>query len=547
VAHLLLGPAVRYVGETDASVWVETDSSCEVEVLGHRERTFCIEGHHYAILALRGLEPAAALEYRVALDDEHRWPDPDSGYPPSAIRTLDRQRPLKLVFGSCRVAVPHEPPWTLTRDQDPDHGREIDALYALATRMRTAPPSDWPFLLLCIGDQVYVDEDAPQTREFIRATRDTSKPPGDEVANFEEYTRLYRESWGDPTIRWLFSTISTAMIFDDHDVHDDWNTSRTWLEEMQAKPWWQERITSALMSYWLYQHLGNLSPDELDADELLKEVKAAEDGGSILRRFAAAADHSVNGSRWSYRRDLARTRIVVFDSREGRVLDDPRKIVDDAEWKRIEHHASGDFDHLLLVDTLPFLLTPALHHLEAWNECVCAGSWGRRLVRAGEWVRRSFDLEHWAAFGDSFERMSGLLVEVASGRRGPAPATVTLLGGDVHHAYMAEVTFPRDEGAKSAVNQLVCSPFRNALDSHQRAVINAAGRRGTARAMRALARTAGVPVPRLRWSLVQKPTFANQFATLELDGRSATARIEKVLPGDWRNPRIDTSLERRLA
>ena len=54
------------------------------------------------------------------------------------------------------------------------------------------------------------------------------------------------------------------MIFDDHDVNDDWNTSETWVRQMRAKPWWEERIIGAFMSYWIYQHLGNLSPQELD-------------------------------------------------------------------------------------------------------------------------------------------------------------------------------------------------------------------------------------------------------------------------------------------
>ena len=54
---------------------------------------------------------------------------------------------------------------------------------------------------------------------------DVSEPPGEEVADFEEYTRLYRESWSDPDIRWLLSTVPSTMIFDDHDVHDDWNIS----------------------------------------------------------------------------------------------------------------------------------------------------------------------------------------------------------------------------------------------------------------------------------------------------------------------------------
>ena len=89
------------------------------------------------------------------------------------------------------------------------------------------------------------------------------------MLDFEEYTRLYRESWGEPAIRWLLSTVSTAMIFDDHDVHDDWNISEAWLEEMRAHHWWDEHIMGALSSYWVYQHLGNLAPEEHEDDELL--------------------------------------------------------------------------------------------------------------------------------------------------------------------------------------------------------------------------------------------------------------------------------------
>ena len=40
MAILILGPIVRYVGTTEATVWVETDGRCEVEVLGRRAVTF---------------------------------------------------------------------------------------------------------------------------------------------------------------------------------------------------------------------------------------------------------------------------------------------------------------------------------------------------------------------------------------------------------------------------------------------------------------------------------------------------------------------------
>ena len=51
---LLLGPLLRHVGRDDATVWVETDAPCTVEVLGHRERTWMVAGHHYALVCVGG-------------------------------------------------------------------------------------------------------------------------------------------------------------------------------------------------------------------------------------------------------------------------------------------------------------------------------------------------------------------------------------------------------------------------------------------------------------------------------------------------------------
>ena len=138
-------------------------------------------------------------------------------------------------------------------------------------------------MLLLIGDQVYADEVSPQTAAFIEARRDTSKPPGLEVQDVEEYSMLYREAWSPPAIRWLMSTMPSAMIFDDHDVHDDWNTSEAWIEDMRRTDWWHERINAGLWTYWIYQHLGNLSPDQLDRRRALRAVLAADDGAPLLR------------------------------------------------------------------------------------------------------------------------------------------------------------------------------------------------------------------------------------------------------------------------
>lgn len=135
-----------------------------------------------------------------------------------------------------------------------------DALDTLAARLAADPGAVRPDVLLLLGDQVYADETSKATRSRLAARRDLAEPPGAEVADYEEYTHLYDESWRDPEVRWLLSTVPSCMIFDDHDVVDDWNTSAAWLASIRSTPWWHERIVSGLASYWVYQHLGNLSP-----------------------------------------------------------------------------------------------------------------------------------------------------------------------------------------------------------------------------------------------------------------------------------------------
>ena len=545
----MLGPVLRYVDETDATLWVETDAPCEVEILGHTSRTFEVAGHHYALVHATGLTPGSIVRYEVRLDGAVRWPEPDSEFPPSVIHTMSPDTPATLVFGSCRVAVPHRRPFTLRKDQD-DRGREIDALYALAMRMREQDPEDWPTRLFMAGDQVYADEVSPRTLEFIKARRDTSKAPGAEVADYEEYTQLYREAWGEPVMRWLLSTIATAMIFDDHDVIDDWNISESWLQEIRAEPWWEDRITGAFMSYWVYQHIGNLAPSHVHEDEMYDRVRRADgDAAHELRRFAHRADRQNDGTRWSYCRDYGGVRVMVIDSRAGRVLQDGKRwMLDQEEWEWIRERLTGGHDHLVIATTLPLLLGQGMHYVEAWNEAVCAGAWGGLAARAGEKLRRAVDLEHWAAFGASFRLLTDRIREVAEGRHGPAPASIVVISGDVHHAYLSEVAFRRQDGVERCpVYQAVCSPFRNPLDAHERRAI----RFGTSKAGhalgRALARAAGVEDPDLRWRMIEGPYFDNQVATLELHHRSARVTLERTVPGDGTPPRLHECFSRRLA
>jgi hypothetical protein len=545
---LVLGPILRYVGKDEATVWLETDAPCLVEVLGHADRTFTVAGHHYGLVCVGGLAPGLLHPYDVRLDGRLVWPPPEYDLPLPAIRTLGGDGPVRVVFGSCRVSLPHRPPYTLAKDEHPE-GREFDALFTLSRELLRRPREDWPDLLLMLGDQVYVDEGSPAVRERIRSSRDVDSPPGQEVANFEEYTWLYHESWGDPMIRWLLSTIPTAMVLDDHDMADDWNISRTWKEEMRSTPWWRERLAGGLMTYWIYQHIGNLAPAELDRHAEYEAVRSADDGAATLRDFVEWVDSGGEGKIWSFKRDLGDTRLVVVDDRTGRSFKEgQRSIFDDHEWNWIIEACQGQFDHLLLATTDPVLLAPGLHYAEAWNEAVCDGAWGDWAVAPAEKLRRALDFDHWAAFHVSFEKLENLVRELGRGERVRPPASIVFLSGDVHHAYLAEVAFPRDANVRSAVYQAVCSPFRNALDTHERQILRLALTRPGTAAARALAHVAGARDPAIRWRITEGPFFDNQVATIQTAGRHASMKLEKTV-GDPHTDRrtLETVFERRLA
>ncbi|GAA1908748.1 alkaline phosphatase D family protein [Nocardioides lentus] len=552
---LVLGPMMRYVDTDSATVWVETSRACEVVVeagpVRASARTFGAHGHHYALVEVEGLEPGSRVPYTVSVDGEQVWPEAGSPYPEPVIATIQAGKPLRMAYGSCRTSVSH--------DQAGNDLHGVDALRSYSMRMAgVTGEADfrWPDLVVFLGDQVYADETTDAMREFIAARRDIEQAPWTELADYEEYAHLYWLAWSDPANRWLLSTLPSSMIFDDHDVRDDWNTSYAWRQQMEATSWWHGRIVAGLGSYWVYQHLGNLSKAERAADPLWQRVTshaafadASEelDLTEALDAFADRADAEPSSYRWSYVREFGdQARLVVIDTRAGRVLEpDHRAMLDDEEMTWLSEQLRGDVDHLFVGSSLPFLLAPGLHYVEAFGEALAGGAWGSRLGRLGEKLRQGVDLEHWAAFQESFQAVTDMVMEVATGRRGRAPRTVTFLSGDVHHSFVSEARVRPRTGLpplKSRLLQAVCSPIRNPLPRRMRfatAVLSygVAGPIG-----HVVARSAKVPDAPLTWSLLRGPWFDNNLASLEVtdDGLALWWVRGTVTDGDHDAPALET-------
>ncbi|OBI78070.1 alkaline phosphatase D family protein, partial [Mycobacterium sp. E740] len=409
-------------------------------------------------------------------------------------------------------------------------------------RMLRQPSASWPDALLMMGDQV------PDRVVDLVAEREVhANGPVEVLEDFEEYCIGYWDAWSDPVVRWMLSTLPTSMMFDDHEINDKWNTSQAWLDEKRSTDWYQTRIMGGLMAYWIYQHLGNMSPKELADDETLQQVLASRDGAEPIRMLAKQAESDDGASRFSMCRDLGSVRLIVADSRTGRQLrPGDRRIMSDEEWDWIRAKIDGRYDHLLFASSLPILLPYGMHHIEGWSEAVTDGAWGRRLTGLGEMVRMTANLDHWACFQHSFRRFEDLVVDVATGECGEAPESMIMFGGDVHHCWVSEVELPENTpSTQTKIWQVVCSGLRKEPSAVERIVLRLGHTRAAEVVGKLLVRTAGVGEPRLRWRPVTMPHFRNQIGTLEIAGGEIGVRIEKV-SGGWRKPHLDTVIEHKL-
>ena len=437
---LVLGPMLRYTDETCAAIWVETDTGAEVSVHADdrewRSRTFAVHGHHYALVEIEDLAPGSVTPYEVRVNGLKVWPEADSSLPAPVIATRSPGRRLRMAWGSCRTSVNHDAAGNRT------HGVDAMRTFALAmgedAALATGPHS------AAGRPGLRRHDDRGHAGVHPRPTRH-QQPPGKELKDYEEYAHLYRLAWSDDANRWLLSTVPSAMIFDDHDVRDDWNASLDWKKQMEATSWWHGRIVAGLASYWVYQHLGNLSPAERAADEIWQRSSRTPVPGS--RTSATPSMPSPTGSTGNPAPTVSATTATsatsVWSSSTPVVLAiSPRRPV------RSSTRPSGSgwtsscragSDTCSWRPRFPFCCP---------SVCITSRRGTRRsrrvhgggfAARIGERLRQMVDLEHWAAWQNSFQSLARILTEIADGGRGTAPETLLILSGDVHFSYIAEV------------------------------------------------------------------------------------------------------------
>ena len=126
---------------------------------------------------------------------------------------------------------------------------EFVSLYCLSWN-----PDVWPQdifeLAEAQGDQgeAFVCKGEKQKSKVVR---DRQKRHREEISLVRSFKK------GLPAVRRLLANVPVYMIFDDHEITDDWNISFEWREKMYAHPTGNRLLANGMAAYWLFQAWGN--------------------------------------------------------------------------------------------------------------------------------------------------------------------------------------------------------------------------------------------------------------------------------------------------
>jgi phosphodiesterase/alkaline phosphatase D-like protein len=202
VASITLGPVLGKVDHESARVLVEVDTDVELQCIAEPARGEAVDAKRRmradrpGALELEGLEPDTTytLRFQGATSDTE-----------GRVHTLPKA-PRRLDVGavSCNF-------FGLRGERD---------LWENLYRRYVEPKDSRLDLLLHVGDQVYGDVAFQEATTIL-----DGKPRGtarQEQQILEAYRRLYRTTWRHRPTREVLARVSNLMIWDDHEIRDDW-------------------------------------------------------------------------------------------------------------------------------------------------------------------------------------------------------------------------------------------------------------------------------------------------------------------------------------
>ncbi|MCG3845908.1 alkaline phosphatase D family protein [Photobacterium damselae] len=272
------------------------------------------------------------------------------------------------------------------------------------------------------------------------------------VINGEQLNEKYQQKWrcekttitdfvqGLPQVQRLFSHIPTYMIFDDHDITDDWNLTVGWEHAAYSNLFSRQIIGNGLIAYWLCQGWGNAP--EYFGDEFQLPIRCYF-ANPTYENQSILIDQLYRFERWHYTIEI-KPKVVVLDTRTRRwrsesKMNKPSGLMD---WEALMEFQQELLhqESVIIVSAAPMFGVKFIEMLQ------------RMMTALGQPLL--IDAENWMAHPGSANSLISIFTHTKT------PTNFVILSGDVHYsfAYDIKLRFRRNS---PNIYQITCSGFKN--------------------------------------------------------------------------------------
>lgn len=277
---------------------------------------------------------------------------------------------------------------------------------------------------------------------------DSSDGPSEQFTKQQESLKDFHQNIHHA--RRLLANTPTYMIFDDHDITDDWNLSKSWKRKVRDAPLGRHVISNALAAYWLFQGWGN-DPESFD-EEFKNSMKAYY---STFQPNTEAYHLWVN-SLWNYSdwHFVAPTypRALFIDTRTERAYDKGKeqgpRLLNRDSYEKINHlvKQNGHSHPFLLVSPIPVL---GINVIDKFLK-----DYVYPLRSKGIPVHQILDLETWIFNSQGYGELIHWLLEQPSNN-------IIILSGDAHLGFSLHGTVEQSGKKSVDIKQITSSPLKN--------------------------------------------------------------------------------------
>lgn len=245
---------------------------------------------------------------------------------------------------------------------------------------------------------------------------------------------------GLPCVHRLMAHLPVAMMFDDHDITDDWNLSAEWEETAYGEPFSRRIIGNALVAYMICQAWGN-APENFPENKIKQCAEALRLPGQQAHEELITQLIEFRG--WQYKWET-QPNLMVVDTRTNRWRSElnpahPSGLMDWESLSELQQRLLGH-EAVLLVSPAPIFgvkLIETIQRIFTWM--------GKPLM---------VDSENWMAHRGAANTLLNLF------RHGKTPQNFVILSGDVHYSFAYEIELRARRNSPN-IWQITSSGFRN--------------------------------------------------------------------------------------